>query len=293
MTEALKFTSLRDDKLASELLFRLIAMDGKGNIVSFGTAFALHPYLLVTAKHVLDEFAKQSGGGWVNGEIVLTFWAAQIEWRNVEHQYNIWLVTHAFSGSFGDIALLKISPLNKEASEYKAWKLPKVNLKLPREGDDVVGFGFHEMTFEGSRLTSEGLFEHIQMDSEVSATQGSILQVYPDKRDSVMLPFPVARVNARFEPGMSGGPVLNRRSELCGVVCSSMKIGDEYESYIALLWPMVGIPIDFDTYVDSPVKGYKPLFELIKSGYWAPRGLSHVNVSWVDQMNQWKIDYLP
>jgi hypothetical protein len=291
MSGAPKFSSLRDDKLVSEFLFRLIGIDETGNISSFGTAFAFLPYLLITAKHVLDEFAK-SHGGWSEGEVRLTFWAVQIEWKNGEHNYNVWLVTHAFSGTNGDIALLKISPLNDKATAYNAWKLTKVNLKIPKVGDEITGFGFHKTTFEGSRVTAGGVIEHIEMNSETSAAHGRVLEVYPAKRDAVMLPFSAARVNARFEPGMSGGPVINRRSELCGIVCSSMPIDDEHESYMTLLWPIVGIPFDFDTYDSSPVKGYKPLFELIKMGAWSPKGAARVEMVWDEVKKQSLVKYV-
>lgn len=285
------FKSLLPDKLTSEVVFRLLAMDGKGNINSFGSAFALHPYLLATAKHVVDEFTKGLGGGWATGVVELTFWAVQIQWKGDQHNYNIWQVTGASSSSYSDIALLKVSPYNVEASEYEDWKILRANLKLPHIGDKVVGFGCHKMTFEGSKKNTEGLFEHIELHDDLSAANGEILEIYPDKRDSVMLPFPVARVNAQFEPGMSGGPVINARSEVCGIICSSMHVDGEHESYISLLWPIVGIPVNYDQYASSPIKGVAPLMEMIKAGIWIPKGSIHVELG-VDASGRSLVKYV-
>jgi hypothetical protein len=62
-----------------------------------------------------------------------------------------------------------------------------------------------------------------------------------------MLPFPCFRVGARFDGGMSGGPVMNDRGRLCGIVCSNMPPSDEggmHDSFVSTLSPVLGVAID-------------------------------------------------
>lgn len=48
---------------------------------------------------------------------------------------------------------------------------------------------------------------------------GTIRQVYPFGRDAVMLAFPCFEIEARFDPGMSGGLVVDESGRLCGLIC--------------------------------------------------------------------------
>jgi hypothetical protein len=57
-----------------------------------------------------------------------------------------------------------------------------------------------------------------------------------------MLPFPCFEIEARFDPGMSGGMVIDENGALCGLICASLQHGDPYAppvSYVASLWPML------------------------------------------------------
>ena len=61
-----------------------------------------------------------------------------------------------------------------------------------------------------------------------------------------MIPFPVFRTNARFDPGMSGGPVFNEYGKLCGLICSNMPPDNpeiDHISYVTLLWPSMGTKV--------------------------------------------------
>lgn len=40
-----------------------------------------------------------------------------------------------------------------------------------------------------------------------------------------MLQFPCFRTNARFKPGMSGGPVLGENGKIIGIICSGWDFG--------------------------------------------------------------------
>lgn len=75
----------KNDKLFTEIAIRLVGFDENGIPFSFGTAFVIRPYLLVTARHVVDTFISKSKRIDRNREVDLTFWAIQIEWEKGEH----------------------------------------------------------------------------------------------------------------------------------------------------------------------------------------------------------------
>jgi hypothetical protein len=60
-----------------------------------------------------------------------------------------------------------------------------------------------------------------------------------------MLSFPCFQVNARFDHGMSGGPVFDETGCLVGVICASLpgEDGAEHVSYVAGLAPMLDMSI--------------------------------------------------
>jgi hypothetical protein len=143
---------------------------------------------------------------------------------------------------------------------------------LPTTGQKITGFGYH------------GLAEPLQTDSanqmimtynlRSSFSHGGIVAVHPVQRDSAMLRFPCFQTSARFDPGMSGGPVVNERGGVRGVICSSygqQPDSSDYLSYASLLWPTLGSKIDV-----APAEGEaaRPtaIIDLIQSGYIASDG---------------------
>jgi hypothetical protein len=124
---------------------------------------------------------------------------------------------------------------------------PSVGLDLtpPPIGSRVVGFGHHSASGR-IRIDANGT-RHIEVNTDGAATVGEVQEIHPVRRDSVRLAFPCFRVNARFDGGMSGGPLFGDNGRVCGVICSSLPPGDEAEehcSYAATLWPLMGLPVD-------------------------------------------------
>ena len=251
-------------------------MDGKGQAFSFGTAFVMLPHLLVTAKHVIEEFIRRGDRKPNSTEVSLTIWAIQIEWKGDKHKYNVWEVTHSFISPHSDIAILKVRAYNNTAAEYTQWKATPINLEVPKVGEAIIGFGFHSTTFAGSRFNPTGGLEHLELQDKAFSSQGVVKTIHPIRRDSCMLPFPCFEVDARFDHGMSGGFVINSQSELCGIICCGM--GEDY-SHAALLWPIMGIAVDFDTFRTAPVNGLQPLLEFARVGFWKPRGWEKIQLS--------------
>ena len=86
-----------------------------------------------------------------------------------------------------------------------------------------------------------------------SASRGVIEEIYFPKRDTVVCPFPSFLTTARFDKGMSGGPVLGPSGNVIGVICSSVlstegaiTFLDEqgYISFVSLIGPALFLQLD-------------------------------------------------
>ena len=67
-----------------------------------------------------------------------------------------------------------------------------------------------------------------------------VTAIYPEGRDSAMLPWPCLEINIRSSGGMSGGSALNCNGRRIGVLYTS--IGDGGTSNIALTGPVLIVP---------------------------------------------------
>jgi hypothetical protein len=90
---------------------------------------------------------------------------------------------------------------------------------------------------------------HIILNDVGTTSIGEVGQIFPERRDSVMLTFPCFEVYARFASGMSGGLVIDEWGALCGLVCAGIDLVDSNAlplSYAATLWPMLTTTISVD-----------------------------------------------
>lgn len=181
-------------------------------------------------------------------------------------------------------------PHNDVAAKSGPAQCLPMDLAPPPPGDRVVGFGYHSSS-GGVFLGSDGE-RHVEVNALGAATVGEVRAVHSQKRDSCRLAFPCYRLNARFDGGMGGGPIINDRGRLCGVVCSNLPPSDldsEHVSYAATLWPLMAIPVSIDLN-GHPCEKPHPLLDLAREGViqatgWesieiAPAGEQRTTVRW-------------
>jgi S1-C subfamily serine protease len=223
-----------------------------GSVIPLGTGFTVTTDgLLVTAVHVIHELEKIARSRLANrrsAELETEFYALYMIDRHGDGRLSggllpirkIWLSDDL------DICYCLLSSvlLNDEPVRFPVFRLSP---GLPKVGESVIGFGYPKMagTIEGTLGSGQTLINYRQ---DTAFTRGQIVEVYPERRDSSMLRFPCFRTNARFDPGMSGGPVMNERGSVCGVICNSLPATDEYPEHIShasLLYPALGTLIDF------------------------------------------------
>lgn len=94
----------------------------------------------------------------------------------------------------------------------------------------------------------------------MATSTGQVIEVLAERRD-FMLDWPCFRVDARFDGGMSGGPVFNEAGLVCGIISSNMppsSSDEEHVSYATTLWPMLAITTNF------PIGGLEPKKRLVE-----------------------------
>ena len=193
-------------------------------------------------------------------------------------EYIIWQAISFWICPYSDLAIIYTSPYNSEAVELKPIPCLKMQLAPPSIGERVVGFGFYSSDTSGVFL-NDGGGRHIEIEGVGAATVGHVKDVHQIKRDSARLTFPCYQVDARFDGGMSGGPVLNDDGELCGVICSSLPPltdDEEHVSYIATLWPAMAIALNVNIKTGKLDLDYYPLLNLVDMNVLAAKSSERV-----------------
>jgi len=245
-------------------------------VMTLGTGFMINPNgLMMTAVHVIKEGMKRmvkktNDDGSI--ENVLGFYAFYVNYQ--KH------VDSNESCLGGLLPIGKVSYSNEFDVGYCWLKRPIIEGKpltfpvlplspgIPRVGENVLGMGYHQMKADIVSQTQEN-GTVIKYYERTALTTGQITEVYPGRRDCGMLSFPCFCTDARFEHGMSGGPILDEHGSVCGVICSCLPPGDDspgYTSYGSLLWPTLGTSIEV-----IPYEGANPemmsVYDLIHKGY--------------------------
>ena len=270
----------------SEVALRLVVNFYSDAPQVVGTATVVCGHLLVTAKHVLRELCNVASSP---SEPSVTF----IDKHLVAVQllpgpeYVIWDVVEAIADPESDIALLRLTsnPAKSHDNGPHQWHQPRINPFAPDVGERVVAFGYRLGRVVSSKNTDGGY--HIDLKDESMASVGVVREIYEWRRDSVMLPFPCYQVSARFDGGMSGGPVFDEYGSVCGIVCANLDGSHrdgEPISYVTTLWPLFRLIIDADRGDNYPRGIRYAVIELARGG--------QVKVSDLPKLENWFAKYI-
>lgn len=240
-----------------------------------GTCIIIAPHLAITAKHVVEDYYKifdhkriDSKGGNLNSSFAMR--AVQI--LNNGKESAIWEVSKIYLAPSTDIAFLYLNPFTKNAIDYK-WKPPKLTLEFPEIGEKIFAFGYRN-----SKITIEKNI--LKWKSQPASSQGVVIEVHPEFRDKSRLNFPCFHTNARFDGGMSGGPVFNEKGFLCGLVCSNLppeNTTQDHVSYVSLLWASLITEIDIP-YDRCKGKTTYPILTLAQNGILHLEGWEKISI---------------
>lgn len=234
-------------------------IDGGNHYVS-GTGVIVSPHLAFAARHVFDDHWRRhqgqpmpgSGGAATDFVLILA--------QQVGTALNLWNVTKVWASGETDVILMRLTPFSVGAQEYKFRHLTLAVLP-PLVGTQIHAFGFAESSIQ---LVAP---KELEVRHRPVSTHGEVIEVFPGGRDQVTMPFPCFCTNARFDGGMSGGPIFNDDGHLCGLICSSyppFEPNEQHASFAVMLWPIMGMPIDLNR------EGYPPdtryaVFDLVKA----------------------------
>jgi hypothetical protein len=248
----------------------------EGEWTPSGTGIIIAPRLLLTAKHVIEHFFRQHGD---DNRIKFGDRSGSYELHAFQVQAGLvaalWHVTRLWFSTHTDLALLQLTPNSESAAAYQ-WRKAVVRLLPPAVGERIVGFGY-----AGGKVTqsTEVGRPSFLWEASPKTTVGEVTAIYPYKRDHGMLNFPCFQTNARFEGGMSGGPVFNDSGELCGLICAGLR--DEHDgkcvSWVATLWPFLASDVSPDMPDGQPGPS-RAILELVREGVIEARGLELLRI---------------
>lgn len=240
LPETPAFRDERADSPISEIALRVVVECPEWKLSVVGTATMICGHLAITARHVLDYVIRTYGAKVKGREVEIEGYELKLYQVMPGPVYRIWRICSAWTCAT-DIALLHLSLDRTSLPDKKIiGRQPVLRVHPPPVGQKVVAFGYRESNIKVTE-GSDGQ-HHIELNDRPTTSIGTVRQVYPSGRDAVMLPFPCFEIEARFDPGMSGGMVIDEAGRLCGLICASLQHGDPTAppiSYVASLWPML------------------------------------------------------
>ena len=257
----------------AEVVLRLVVDFNSDAPLVVGSATILSGHLLVTARHVLesipglhDSRSVDSTSPTADTSVGRGLAAVQVL---PGPEYVIWDVVSAIAHPLSDLALLRTSsnPWRSDPDREPRWRAPRVNPFAPQVGERVAAFGYRRGRAHASKDSVGTL--HIVVDAEFMSSVGVVREIHDWRRDQVKLSFPCYQVSARFDAGMSGGPVFDEYGSLCGLVCTGVDGAHEEGepiSYVTTLWPLFTLIIDCDRGDDHPRSVQYPAIELARDG---------------------------
>jgi S1-C subfamily serine protease len=238
-----------------------------------GTATVIAGHVAITARHVLEHALSTYGARWkTSASSDIREFEASFELKLYQvlpgPVYRIWKVSAVWWTSETDIAVLHLAPDPQRSDDGEIiWRTFRLRVLPPPIGQTVVAFGYRQ---GGVNVTQgdDGV-HHIKLDDRSTRSIGIVREVYPSGRDAVRLPFPCFEIEARFDPGMSGGMVIDEAGNLCGLICASWQLSDPSASpisYVASLWPMLKTEISVNRGDRYPRDVSYPMIDLAIDG---------------------------
>lgn len=215
----------------------VVAYRGR-DFIPLGTCFAISNHgLALTARHVIEEFEAIAASGdgpdpWWIGALYAAHPAPH---HDVPDLLGGILPAHKIHLNDSlDIAVIHLHlPIDTVTNETLRVPALKISPGLPKVGSRCFAVGYHSMEWKDCSNADAQVFQ------KFSASRGEIRQLHSPRRDAAVLNFPCFETSARFDGGMSGGPIMGKNGSVIGVVCSSYGSPEEngHISYGSLIGP--------------------------------------------------------
>jgi len=206
-----------------------------------GSGFFVAPFLVLTARHVIDEVSEQFHGCPIHEIVGDLKFGIDFSIQHARHGQMQWAVMgYGYASNIDVVALWVELREPAELPADFAWELPTLSLGQARVDQAVNALGYPHSTH---RLDEQG---RANVGLTPHESFGTIAAIHNLSRDCVMLPYPCFEASAATKGGMSGGPVFSSTGYVIGVVGSSFELGESDEpemSYVSAIWPAVGIEL--------------------------------------------------
>jgi hypothetical protein len=219
----------------TEIAGVLIAGTDEADLIPLGTAFLCAPFVALTARHVVDDIFQRFEGCLPTEARGPMSSGVQLGLRSGRSLMKWDVMSYGYSASI-DIAALVLEPASALPAHFE-WHLPRFEVIPPFPGERITAFGFPTSTH---RLVNG----EAKIGLQPHTATGDVIELHYQRRDRAVLPFPCLHTNARFDGGMSGGPVFNSSGQICGLISSNMPPAtpdEEHSSYVSLIWPALGL----------------------------------------------------
>jgi hypothetical protein len=213
---------------------------------ALGTCFSIsNRGLVVTARHVVEEVARiHSSTPNESDEFcgVLCICPEPMPGLPANFVGGVLPIANVWTNNLLDIALMLVElPVHKETKEFLPLGAIALSPGIPDTGQLCIGMGYTSIDWQVSKA------ELPEISQSFNATRGMLEEIHFPGRDQ-RLNFPCFLTNARFDLGMSGGPIVSATSHgVCGVICSGTEMADPTIpriSYGSLIGPALAIPLE-------------------------------------------------
>ncbi|WP_164117641.1 S1 family peptidase [Stenotrophomonas maltophilia] len=211
------------------------------SLLPLGSGFFVAPFLVLTARHVIDEVSEQFHGCRIHEIVGDMAFGVDFSIQHPRHGQMKWAVMgYGYTPTIDVVALwVELRQPAKLPADF-AWELPILSFAQAKVDQAVNALGYPHSThhLDERGRAKVGLNPH---DSS-----GTIAAIHERSRDCVMLPYPCFEATVTTKGGMSGGPVFSDDGIVIGVVGSSFELGESDESevsYVSAIWPAVGIEL--------------------------------------------------
>jgi hypothetical protein len=227
------FTTLGQLTHINSIVVPVVVVDSN-QIQCIGSAFNISPEgLWITAKHVVDFAAKLVAER--PGASIGVLWVGSGEEEDDVpdllggYIHAPYITKDDQNGS--DLGMLRAG-LIKAGVPYE-FPFCRLSARVPKTGTHVLAMGYARFSVDSD--TSKDDLREIVIQPNFSISTGEILQVFKTGRDTFRdldgnytgrLPTVCFETSARFDPGMSGGPVLDENSWVCGIIATGLESDD-------------------------------------------------------------------